>query len=45
MGIMVSNCKDSRNNEIYPHTNMCVPIFDVYPTLEEFAESRGFICI
>lgn len=41
LGICVSNSKDDEFQLIYPNINMSVPIFDIWPVLQKYGQTKG----
>uniref|UniRef100_A0A336KFL1 Peroxisomal leader peptide-processing protease n=1 Tax=Culicoides sonorensis TaxID=179676 RepID=A0A336KFL1_CULSO len=38
IGICVSNTRDEMNSKVFPHTNMAIPVCDIYRILERYFE-------
>lgn len=41
IGITVSNSKDEAYQLIYPYVNMSVPVFEIFPILQKYGNSKG----
>lgn len=41
IGVCISNSKDDNNRLIYPNINMAVPVYDIYPILQKYDQTKG----
>lgn len=43
IGITVSNSKDDAFQMIYPNINMSVPVYEIFPILQQYGKSKGML--
>lgn len=45
IGISVSNSKCTADDTIYPHLNMAIPVYEIYPALKKYAITKGKLTV